>query len=273
MLLFAAACSSSNPTAPSATPSAPLTGQAADESPGRAQDEPAPVPAAGFSPSPPAATSGPLGATSFVALGDSITWGTLSSFDGTFLFDAGPTFSYPFQLQSALNASHGPQIFSVENRGIGGESVVSGAQRINSVLSSVRPQGLLLLEGINDLNNGSSIGSIVGQLEIILDVARLHNVTVFIANMFQTYETVSPAPENRVRTNSATQITAFNSAIAQMASGRQNVYLVDLYHAFGSNRSFVGGDGLHPTAEGYERMSLWFRATIEQAFAVRSAFQ
>ena len=39
------------------------------------------------------------------------------------------------------------------------------------------------------------------------------------------------------------------------------------------NRSFVGGDGLHPTEAGYQRMSDWFRATVEQAFAVRSAFQ
>lgn len=266
-----AGCSSS-PTAPSPTTSASPTGQAADESSSNPQDEPAPTPPSGSSPAPPAATSGPLGATRFVALGDSITWGTLSSFDGSFLYDAGPTQSYPYQLRSALNLSHGPQTFTVENAGVPGESVASGAGRVHSVLSSLRPQGLLLLEGINDLNNGAGIGGTVGHLQTILDVARLHNVTVFIANMFQTYESVDPN-DGRIRENSATQITSFNSAIMQMAQGRQNVYIVDLYHAFGSNRSYVGGDGLHPSESGYERMAFWFRATIEQAFAVRAGFQ
>jgi len=196
----------------------------------------------------------------------------LSSFDGTFLYDAGPTQSYPYQLLAGLNANHGPQVFAIENYGSGGESAAAGAQRIHSVLSSVRPQGLLLLEGINDLNTGASIDATVGHLQTMLDVAQLHNVTVLIATMFQTYHSEDPNT-GRIRENAATQIPSFNSAIAQMASGRQNVYLVDLYHAFGSNRSYVGGDGLHPSEAGYQRMALWFGASIEQAFAVRRAFQ
>ncbi len=271
-MTFTAACSSS-PTAPSPTASTSLTSQAAAESSSDPQDEPAPDSSSGSSPAPPATTSGtPLGATRFVALGDSITWGTLSSFDGTFLYDAGPTQSYPYQLQTALNTFHSPQIFTVENRGIPGESVASGAARIHSVLSDVRPQVLLLLEGINDLNNGASIGGTVDHLRTILDVARLHNVTVLIATMFQTYHSEDPN-NGRVRENSAEQIPSFNSAIVQMAQGRQNVFIVDMYGAFGSNRSYVGGDGLHPSEAGYERMAVAFGTKTAEAFAVRAAFQ
>jgi lysophospholipase L1-like esterase len=76
-----------------------------------------------------------------------------------------------------------------------------------------------------------------------------------------------------VRENSAALIPAFNAAIMQMAQGRQNVYVVDLNHAFGNNRSYVGNDGLHPTPDGYSRMADWFRAQIQQVWKIRSGFQ
>ncbi len=260
-MTFTAACASS-PTAPSPTASASLTDQAVAQSSSTSDDESAPG----------ASTADHLGATRFVAFGDSITWGTLSSFDGTYLYDAGPTESYPYVLQAALIAFHPPQVYTVENRGVPGEGVASGAGRIQTVLSQLRPQGLLLLEGINDLNNGASVGQTVGHLQTILDVARLHNVTVFIATMFQTYYSVDPN-NGRIRENSAAVIPEFNNAILQMASGRQNVYIVDIYGAFGGNRSFVGGDGLHPSESGYQRMAQAFGDRIVSAFAVRAGFQ
>ena len=61
-------------------------------------------PAADVVPSPNA-----LGATKFMAFGDSITFGTLSSFDGAFLFDGGSPNSYPGQLESNLKASSTPR--------------------------------------------------------------------------------------------------------------------------------------------------------------------
>lgn len=225
-------------------------------------------------PVPPRISSGPIsaiGATKFVAFGDSITYGTTSSFDGAFLFDTASQ-SYPVRLQLGLNAHHPPQTFDVRNRGIPGETAGTGSQRIQSVLAADRPQGLLLLEGINDLSGGSSVAETVGRLQTILEIARLHNVTVIIATMFQTYEIADP-DDGHIRPNAATLVPAFNQALVQMAQGRQNVYIVDIHHAFGTNRSYVGGDGLHPTEAGYERMAQWFEARIEQVFPVRGAFQ
>jgi lysophospholipase L1-like esterase len=228
-------------------------------------------------PVPPRLSQGPIsavGATRFVAFGDSITYGVLSSFDGVFLFDT-PHQSYPVRVQLGLNAHHAPQSFTVINRGVPGETAASGASRIGSVLASDRPQVLLLLEGINDLNGGASVGTTTSRLATILDTARLYNVTVIIGNMFQTYETVDPN-DGHVRHNAASQIVPFNNGIAQITSGRSNVFVVDLYHAFATApnpRSLVGGDGLHPTEAGYERMASWFEARIEQAFPVRGAVQ
>src|SRR5262245_66113205 len=68
-----AACADS-PTAPSPVPPAGHVAEFAQQPP--------PVP-----PRSPATLAGALGVTRFIAFGDSITYGTLSSFDGLFLFD------------------------------------------------------------------------------------------------------------------------------------------------------------------------------------------
>ncbi|MGE0042326.1 MAG: SGNH/GDSL hydrolase family protein [Vicinamibacterales bacterium] len=257
LLLVAAAACSRTPTGPSpVVPAAPL---------GALHVEPPPVPPR-VAPTPPTA----LGATRFLAFGDSITAGVLSSFDGMFLYD-GSTQSYPTRLQLGLNNYHAPQTFTVINRGIPGEWAQDGARRIQTELSNYRPQGLLLLEGINDLNNSRSISSTVSALGRILDTAALFQVTVIISTMPQTYEITDP--NGNVRDNSHTEITAFNDAVRQVAAGRSNVFVVDMYAAFGSNRGLIGGDGLHPNEQGYEVMATTFLQALESAWAVRGSFQ
>jgi lysophospholipase L1-like esterase len=225
-----------------------------------------PVPAGLVAPTPTA-----LGATRFVAFGDSITQGTQSSYDGRMLYDGLPG-AYPERLQIGLNYYHPPQLFSVINRGVGGEAVtIDGIRRIQSVLDIDRPQALLLLEGINDLGGDIPISQTVAALRSVMDISRQRNVPVLIATMFQTYPTVRPTGEER--TNAAELVPEFNRQVRQMAAGRQNVTLVDIEAAFGNNRSLVGGDGLHPTPDGYDRMASEFLKAIERAFPIRGSFQ
>jgi lysophospholipase L1-like esterase len=221
-----------------------------------------------------------VGATRFVAFGDSITWGVVSSFDGGLLFDPPPGFAYPAQLDGLLEAAFSSQDFSVANEGLPGEET-SGALssgRLATVLAAQRPQGLLLLEGINDLNNGASVSAVVGRLQQMIDLARVYNSTVLIATMFQTCTSTDPTT-GRVRLNSTEKIVPFNSAIRTMAAGRQNVHVVDLYAAFGNNcggnggTGLLGGDGLHPSASGYAVMATSFGQAIRDRFPVRGSFQ
>lgn len=232
---------------------------------------------------PPAGDSlGPVngvGATRFVAYGDSITWGTVSMFDGGFLFDAGP-WAYPAQLDGLLESAFAGQDFTVDNEGWPGEEIAGALSsgRLASVLAARRPQGLLLLEGINDLNNGASVATVAGWLGQAVDLARVYNGTVLIATMFQTCVSTDPN-SGRVRLNSTEKIVPFNSAIRSMAAGRQNVYVVDLYAAFGNNcggnggTGLLGGDGLHPSPSGYAVMATTFGIAIRDRFPVRGSFQ
>ena len=242
------------------------------------------VPQAGVPPAAPLPGPTALGATRFMAFGDSITCGTISSFDGTMLLvpencRTPPSYSYPSQLDDALEAGYPSQNFTVDNEGSPGEwaaqAVSSG--RFGAAMAAARPQGLLLLEGINDLNNAVSISATVNALSQMIDIARVYNATVLVATMFQTCLSVSP--EGVVRQNSADKIVAFNSAIRSMAAGRQNVYVVDLYAAFGDNCGqnggvgLLGGDGLHPTANGYSVMASTFRNVLRTVFQVRGSFE
>jgi lysophospholipase L1-like esterase len=213
---------------------------------------------------------GALGALRFVAFGDSITYGVLSSFDGMALFD-GSSFSYTVRLERDLNANHRPQQFVVINRGVPAEDVTfSGVRRIASVLTSDRPHALLLLEGINDLSGDVPVSQIAAALQSIVNTSVQRGVPVLLATMYQTYAV--ERPDGELRTNGADLVPALNQRIRQIAT-QQNVYLVDLYPAFGTNQDYVGGDGLHPTEEGYAVMATTFRRAIERAYPVRGSFQ
>ena len=266
LVAVAAAGCAQTPTSPSAT-GATLTRGAVPQ-----DGEPTPGDTLG--------TINALGATRFMAFGDSITFGTPSSFDEGFFFDPLPGSPYPTQLDNLLESSFPSQDFTVVNEGNPGELAANAlaSGRFAQRLAAVRPQGLLLLEGINDLNSGRSIGDVVGSLQQMIELARLYNATVVISTMFQTC--VSTQPETgQVRQNSAELIVAFNSALTAMAANRQNVYVVNMFAAFGDNCGPEGGvnrlgsDGLHPTVAGYSTMAQAFGNALRDRFPVRGSFQ
>lgn len=68
-----------------------------------------------------------------------------------------------------------------------------------------------------------------------------------------------------------TVIAPANDAIRSMAASTGAV-LVDLYQAFGgSPEPYIGFDGLHPTAGGYQKMAEAFFATIQSRYEVKSS--
>lgn len=219
-----------------------------------------------------------LGATRFMAFGDSITWGTASSFDGLFLFDPVPGADYPTQVDNQLESLFPAQDFTVTNAGVPGEwamqAVSSG--RFAQRMAAIRPQGLLLLQGINDLNNLQGTAATVGYLQQMVEIATLYNTTVFVGTMFQTCVSDN---NGIIRQNAADKIVGFNNAVKAMAAGRQNVYVVDIFAAFGNNCGptggvgILGGDGLHPNPSGYALMATQFTNALRSVFAVRGSYQ
>ena len=212
-----------------------------------------------------------IGITRFVAFGDSITWGAYSSFDPRFLF-AAANGGYVERLQAGLNTYHAPQQFVVFNEGVPGEwaSDAATVRRLRSTLIARQAQALLLLEGINDLNNGLSPSATVSALAQLVNTATSLGVPVVVATMFQTYQ--STGPDGVVRDNAAALVPEYNARLRQLAAGRLNVHVVDLEPVM-RNRAYVGNDGLHLTDAGFEIMAATFMQAIENAFPVRGSFQ
>jgi len=260
VLMAAVAACTTSPTSPSSSDAAGAL------TVGVASQGPVAVPSA-IVPTPPQA----LGATRFLAFGDSITYGALSEFDGVFIMLDAPG-SYPRLLQSMLNQYNAPQTFAMQNEGLPGETARAGIDRMPGVLSTHRPQVVLLLEGINDLNFDVSVAQTAANVHYLVQIARLFNCTVLVATMPQTYASVDPNT-GRERLNSTEKIVPFNNEVRRLVAGMQNVHIVDIYAAFGTDRSYMGGDGLHPSPSGYQRMAQEFHAAITRIFPVRGSLQ
>jgi lysophospholipase L1-like esterase len=254
------------PTSPTPVTGGLVVAQVAQETPS--------VPTA-LIPTPPNA----VGAARFLAFGDSITCGTPSPvFSGLVIINCNE-YGYPERLLAMLQTYSPGQAFTVTKRGLPGEGAFEGERRLASELSELagpsvpirqRPEVLLLLEGINDMTNGASPTRAAASVAQMVQIARLFNLTVFVATMPQTYHSVDPTT-GRVRENAAQLVPAFNTEIRRLAA--QNVVVVDLYAAFGTNRSLMGDDGLHPTPAGYNAMAQQFHAAIVQQFPVRGGVQ
>jgi lysophospholipase L1-like esterase len=210
-----------------------------------------------------------LGASRYVAFGDSITWGAMSAWDANFIF-AAANGGYPERLLSGLNVYHPPQRFTVFNEGLPGELVLNALPRFRMLLTSRRPEVVLLLEGINDISNDVDPVRVAAALFQLVDAATTVGVPVVVATMYQTYSVTDP--DGHYRSNGVGLLPAFNAEVRRRAAGRLNVHLLDLEPLM-RNRSYVGADGIHLTDSGHEILASSFMERIESAFPVRGSFQ
>lgn len=215
----------------------------------------------------------------FLAFGDSVTEGTISSpcpaseaFDTLWMRLAvvAPE-SYPYKLQSLLAERYASQTVTVVNEGFAGKKATKDLQRLRDVLSADVPEVLLLLHGFNDLLAAGrqdtfdrDIPAIAGALEDMVKAGHAEHAEVLLATM--------PAlNEAGCRGQAAPGVTRMNDAIRRVAAD-EGAVLVDLYEGLGASPAgVIGIDGLHPTEEGYTKMAqVWFDA-IRREFERPSA--
>jgi lysophospholipase L1-like esterase len=212
--------------------------------------------------------------TRFVAFGDSITWGE----NGTnfSVLDTGrsrpfvqfPSFqTYPGALQQLLGGRYTTQSVSVANEGQPGESVtvlhtgdVPAPSRFSSVIAGNRYDVALIMEGANDLSDRDSKidpAVIAGLRQMILD-AKSRQMTVYLATI---------PPENSAapccRALGWSLVPGLNDQIRGLAV-EQGIPLVDVYAALNDVNTYIGPDGLHPTADGYAKIADTFFQVIKQ---------
>jgi len=242
--------------------------------------------------------------TSFVAFGDSMTWGE----DGDPLVPCGSNnnslnrtlglirpmqqvgYPYPFTLSQTLAARYGAQssIIGVANAGNPGESAAGnppGAtlDRFKRVLSggpaaiagsnvNAGPfRSVLLMEGANDIfySNGSAqagavIQAAVGGLRSMLDEAKGRGLRPFLA-------TIPPQVPGSDRSCGNREVSPLNDQIRLLAA-QEGVPLVDVYAGLGAAYAqYIGPDGLHPNQAGYTKIAQIFFDVLKSTLEVQPA--
>jgi lysophospholipase L1-like esterase len=215
-----------------------------------------------------------LSRTRFLAFGDSMTAGEVTQPTGVFSADGTPNHrlvlvpsaSYPTQLLSQLRARYSSQLASLQviNSGRSGEWAEDGVLRLPGVLSTNRPEVVLLLEGSNDLSalGAPGVQRASRAIDTMAREVRNRGARLFLA-------TLPPSRGTSPTAVPAALINSLNTAIRTTARG-ENAVLVDLFSALSTDVTrYIGTDGVHPTEAGYQRMAETFlaaiRADLEQA--------
>ncbi len=220
-----------------------------------------------------------LKVTRFATFGDSITWGEngsnlTTSALGRFYPRAQFPFSetYPGVLQQELRSRYQTQTSSitVANGGSPGERItIDGTKaldpatfsRFTSVTSSQIYNVILIMEGSNDVNERDQSlfpGAIAGLRQMVLD-AKSRGLRPYLA----TIPPMNPAAPC-CRNLGASLVPTFNDQVRGLAAS-EGVTLADVYQALSGNvTTYIGPDGLHPTASGYAKIADTFFAAIRQ---------
>lgn len=198
--------------------------------------------------------------TKFLAFGDSITTGTVSSENP----NAPPPYllrdiaeSYPAVLREMLAIRYSPQSITMFNAGKGGEKAVDGVGRAGGAIDANRPQVALFLTGFNDLSTAgeSAIPAAIAAVNAMVKDARFRGARVFVG-------TLTPPPVGVNRGISNTTIARFNEELRAMARG-ENAVLVDVYSFLATDPNrYISADGRHPNEAGYKRIAEAFFASI-----------
>jgi lysophospholipase L1-like esterase len=200
--------------------------------------------------------------TRFLASGDSITEGVTSQAPSV-LRRLGLPDAYPGQLEPMLAARYSAQTITVVNRGVAGERLAQGVDRLPGVLDEERPEVLLLLEGVNNIRNVPT-QELAGDLDEMVRAARRRNVQVLLATLLpisDEYEAGHPGTQQAIED--------LNEEIVDIARKNRIGAPVDLFFVFSGAPSLIGVDGLHPTPAGYMRMAEVFFDAIRDRYEVQ----
>jgi acyl-CoA thioesterase-1 len=164
-----------------------------------------------------------------VAMGDSLTAG----------LGVPETQAYPAQLERRLRADG--YAFEVINAGVSGETSSSARTRTAWMLT-LQPDIVILETGANDGLLGVDPSVMQDNINAIVQALRAQNVVVVLTGM----QMVRNLGENYTR--------AFAQVYSHIAQQYDLIFMPFFLEGVGGEPEFNQGDGIHPTATGYEIM-------------------
>jgi lysophospholipase L1-like esterase len=212
-----------------------------------------------------------LKASQFVAYGDSVTNGETAP--GQTPSYKNVDQAYPAVLQSLLRARYKAQTIMVFAVGIDGQTAAQGRQLLASAIAQYHPDVLLLLEGVNDLNQGETPAHVAAYLADDVRIAKNAGVqTVFLSTILPQTPcpptTTSPcrsSPESQ-------QAIVDTNVLLRNVAPVVGAVLVDNYAALAAAPTmYIGDDGLHPTEDGHHKIAETFFESIKTNLEVPAA--
>jgi len=199
-----------------------------------------------------------------MTFGDSLTEGKIS-LTLTTLVDS-PSHSYPAKLLRLLTERYTGQEIIMLNEGFGGERADESLPRFREALSHDRPDAVLLMHGVNDLN-GSQDGRVqraADAMEELVKEARNGGRAALVA-------TLPPlGPGGKAACPEC--VEPYNNLIRRMVAAK-GATLVDVHAAWGGRAGLMGADGIHPTEAGYEVIAGAFFDAIQRTLESPAAKQ
>jgi lysophospholipase L1-like esterase len=192
----------------------------------------------------------------YMAFGDSITWGD-GSRDGS-----GYRSYLEANLASFWGGSHG-----VPNEGVPGTKSDRGESLMGPALSRRRPAYTLILYGTNDWNDCRGDGGMVP----CFTIAALHSMVLQARDaqsfpVLGTIPPVNPDYPDRMPTERNDWVKRMNVELRAMAQ-REKVPVADIYDAFikkGAGMPDLFSDDKHPNETGYALIAqVWARAIVQ----------
>lgn len=165
-----------------------------------------------------------------VALGDSLTAG----------FGVPEDQAYPARLARKLEADG--HHFDVINAGISGETSSDLRERFQWVLSSLKPDIVILETGANDGLQGQDPDLLKKNLEELLDQMKAQNIVAVLAGM------------RMMPGLGLAYIQAFDSVYPRVAETHHVIFMPFFLESVAGQTRFNQPDKLHPNGLGYERI-------------------
>jgi lysophospholipase L1-like esterase len=208
----------------------------------------------------PAVVSAQTTAKTYLAFGDSITFGIGDD-------PARAEQGYPPRLQSLLQSAG--VAATVKNFGIGGEKTPEGLARIDPVLATGKPGDvLILMEGTNDINKDISRETTIFNLDTMASHAEALGLGVIHATVIPREPNAKVDPDNLLTEQ-------LNGRIRNLAGlrGRREADPNEVFHnlpnLFGAFYSNAPDDRVgHPNAAGYDILAKVFFNVIQGIDAV-----
>ncbi|HYP16534.1 MAG TPA: GDSL-type esterase/lipase family protein, partial [Opitutus sp.] len=149
----------------------------------------------------------------------------------------------------------------IANRGISGDTTRGVLIRLQEDVIALKPRGVVLLIGTNDIEEWASSETIAANVKLILAALKQHDARMPVV-------LCQVMPSSLTKSRPANQIRRLNELYAELVRDQPQVTLLDTWSVFANEQGDAASnefpDLLHPNAAGYAKWAAALRPVLER---------